>query len=175
MKKSLHITLALLFFYLGQLYAQGDNKPLCITDLKQVSDQTFALISREESSIRMYDNTFKKPLSIIKLPASPTGLTIKDGLCYVTTFDNSKGELHVVDLQSKQIKATINTGSGARAPLFSADHKKLYTLNQFDNTISEIDVASLSCQRTFQVLREPKAAVIGKEGRYMYVNNFLPA
>lgn len=27
----------------------------------------------------------------------------------------------------------------------------------------------------FRYLREPKAAVIDKEGRYMYVNNFLPA
>ena len=121
------------------------------------------------------DDAFKNPLSIIKLPASPTGLVTKNGLCYVTTFDNAKGQLHVVDPMSKQLKATITVGSGACAPLFSNDQKKLYILNQFANTISEIDVESLRCQRTFQVLREPKAAVIGKNGRYLYVNNFLPA
>lgn len=175
MKNSFYITLTVLFTCFCSLSAQEECNALCVKDLKQLTDQTFALTSREESSIRIYDRSFKTPLSVIKLPASPTGLVTNNGLCYVTTFDNAKGQLLVVDPQSKQIKATIPVGSGARAPLFSGDHKKLYVLNQFANTVSEIDVASLRCRRTFQVLREPKAAVIDKEGRYMYVNNFLPA
>lgn len=176
MKNTFYLTLTVLFSCIFPLSAQQlAENPLCINDLKQVDAHTFALTCRDESSLRIYDDTFKEPLSIIKLPASPTGVATKNGLCYVTTFDNAKGQLHVVDPASKQIKTTLTLGSGARAPLFSNDNKKIYVLNQFANTISEIDLASMQSQRTFQVLREPKAAVIGKDGRYMYVNNFLPA
>ena len=175
MRNPLPIALAILFSCICQLQAQTADKVLCITDMKQLSAHSFAVTSREEGSLRIYDDTFGTPQAVIKLPASPTGLAVKDGLCYVTTFDNTKGQLHVVDPVTKQIKTTIPVGSGARAPFFSADQKKLYVLNQFGNTISEIDAAALRLLRTFTVLREPKAAVIGKDGRYMYVNNFLPA
>lgn len=175
MRNPLPIALAVLLCCICQLRAQTADKALCITDMKQLSAHTFAVTSREEVSLRIYDDTFGTPQTVIKLPASPTGLTVKDGLCYVTTFDNAKGQLHVVDPGTKQIKSTISVGSGARAPFFSADRKKLYVLNQFANTVSEIDPATLRLLRTFTVQREPKAAVIGKDGRYMYVNNFLPA
>lgn len=175
MKHTLPIALAILFSCICQIQAQTTDQVLCITDVKQLSAHTFAVTSREEGSLRIYDDTFGTPQAVIKLPASPTGLAVKDGLCYVTTFDNAKGQLHVVDPVAKQIKTTLPVGSGARAPFFSADRKKLYVLNQFGNTVSEIDPATLRLLRTFTVLREPKAAVIGKDGRYMYVNNFLPA
>lgn len=175
MRNPLPLALAILFCCICQLGAQTADKPLCITDMKQLSAHTFAVTSREEMSLRIYDDTFGAPQATIKLPASPTGLVVKNGLCYVTTFDNAKGRLHVVDSNTKQIKTTIPVGSGARAPFFSADGKKIYVLNQFANTVSEIDIATLRLLRTFTVQREPKAAVIGKDGRYMYVNNFLPA
>lgn len=175
MKTKTLLTWIILLTFTCRLIAQEGGKPLCVTAMKQLSDTTFALACREESSIRIYDKTFRAPLAIIQLPAPPTGLVIKNGLCYVTTFDNARGKLHVVDPQSKQIQKTVAAGSGAGAPLFSDDAKKLYILNQFANTVSEFEVATLQCQRTFQVLRAPKAAVIGKEGRYLYINNFLPA
>lgn len=175
MRNPLPIALAVLFSCICQLRAQTADKALCITDMKQLSAHTFAVTSREEVSLRIYDDAFGTPQAVIKLPASPTGLAVKDGLCYVTTFNNAKGQLHVVDPGTKQIKSTISVGSGARAPFFSADRKKLYVLNQFANTVSEIDPVTLRLLRTFTVQREPKAAVIGKDGRYMYVNNFLPA
>ena len=175
MRNPLPFALAVLFFCICQLRAQTADKVLCITDMKQLSAHTFAVTSREEVSLRIYDDTFVVPQAVIKLPASPTGLAVKDGLCYVTTFDNAQGRLHVVDPGTKQIKSTISVGSGARAPFFSNDRKKLYVLNQFANTVSEIDPVTLRLLRTFTVQREPKAAVIGKDGRYLYVNNFLPA
>lgn len=175
MRKPFYIALATLFSCFCQLYAQSADKPLCITDLKQLNAHSFAVTSREEKSIRIYDNTFSTPQAIIQLPATPTGMVVKNDLCYVTTFDNAKGRLHVVDPQTKQIKTTVVVGSGARAPLFSDDNKKLYVLNQFANTVSELELATLKPLRTFEVLREPKAAVLSKNGRYLYVNNFLPA
>lgn len=175
MKHTLPLALAILFSCICQLPAQTADQVLCITDMKQLSAHTFAMTSREEGSLRIYDDAFGAPQAVIQLPASPTGLAVKEGLCYVTTFDNAKGCLHVVDPATKQVKNTLPVGSGARAPLFSADQKRLYVLNQFAHTVSEIDPATLRLLRTFSVLREPKAAVIGKDGRYMYVNNFLPA
>ncbi|MEG2330756.1 MAG: hypothetical protein RSB62_00475, partial [Bacteroides sp.] len=61
MKNSFYITLTILFTCFCSLSAQEECNALCVTDLKQLTDQTFALTSREESSIRVYDRAFKTP------------------------------------------------------------------------------------------------------------------
>ena len=105
---------------------------------------------------------------------TPTGLLLDGDMAYVTTFEKT-GRLEVLSLKSGQVEAVIPTGSGACYPVFDADKKHIYVCNQFANTISEIDIASRKVVRSVKVLREPLSAIFSKDGRYMFVANFLPA
>lgn len=105
---------------------------------------------------------------------TPTGILSDGDKAYVTTFERS-GQLEVLSLASGQVKASIPTGSGACYPIFSPDKKYIYVCNQFANTISEIDPAKSKVVRSVKVLREPRSAVFSKDGKYLFVANFLPA
>lgn len=78
-------------------------------------------------------------------------------------------------MESGQKEATILTGSGACAPIFGPDKKHIYVCNQFQNTVSEIDPISRTVVRSVNVLREPKSAQFSKDGKYLFVTNYLPS
>ena len=104
----------------------------------------------------------------------PTGVCINGNTLYATTFE-SKGILHVLDLTSGKELAAVETGSGACSPIVNKEAGCLYVCNQFQNTVSEVDLKTNKVMRTVAVLREPKSAVISKDGKFLYVTNFLPA
>ena len=68
----------------------------------------------------------------------------------------------------------METASGACAPLVNTGNGKLYICNQFAGTVSELDKNGKNIVRTVKVLREPKSAVFDKEGKHLFVTNFLP-
>jgi YVTN family beta-propeller protein len=104
----------------------------------------------------------------------PTGILVDGDKAYVTTFEET-GKLQILLLESGRIEAAIPTGSGACHPMFGPDKKAIYVCNQFDNSVSEVDPVNHKVLRKVKVLREPKSAVFSKDGKYMYVTNFLPA
>lgn len=104
----------------------------------------------------------------------PTGVCTNGNTLYATTFE-SKGILHVLDLTSGKELAAVETGSGACSPIVNKEAGCLYVCNQFQNTVSEVDLKTNKVMRTVAVLREPKSAVISKDGKFLYVTNFLPA
>ena len=83
---------------------------------------------------------------------------------------------------------TIRVGHTATAPAISADGRTLYVCNRFDNDVSVIDLglgetprggtrptapAKEECR--IPVQREPVAADITKDGKYLLVANQLPS
>lgn len=115
----------------------------------------------------------KTLLKSYPLDDEPTGLVIRDNKAYVTTF-KSVGKLQIIDLTTGALENTVVTGSGACYPLFGPDAERIYVCNQFQNTVTEIDLRSSQVVRTVKVLREPVSAIFSKDGRYMYVTNYLP-
>ena len=104
----------------------------------------------------------------------PTGLLPDGDKVYVTTFEKT-GRLQVLSLESGRVEAAIPTGSGACHPMFGPDKKHIYVCNQFQNTISEIDPINRTVVRSVNVLREPKSAQFSKDGKYLFVTNYLPS
>ncbi len=125
-------------------------------------------------SLDLYTPDGKKLIRSFPFGEVPTGVTADGNMVYVTTFE-TQGLLHQVDLLSGEIKASVPTGSGATSPLLSPDKRLVYVCNQFSNTISEVDIMQKKVLRTVSVLREPKGAVFSKDGKYLFVTNFLPA
>lgn len=157
----------------------AENAPLFTTDIAVLSDGRVVTSNKGDKSVRIYDPAnFAVPVKAWTFEQIPTGVTsaVVDGAekIYVTTFEQ-RGTLDVIDLGTGRVERSIPVGSGATSPLLSQDGSKVYVLNQFSNTISEVDPQGGVVLRTAAVLREPKGAVISKDGKYLFVTNFLPA
>ena len=59
------------------------------------------------------------------------------------------------------------------APVLSPDEKRLYVCNRFDDDVSVIDVESRRELKRIKVEREPVAAAMTPDGRYLVVGNHL--
>ena len=105
---------------------------------------------------------------------APTGVAISGTTAFVTS-SQEEGYISAINLENNNITYKTPTGMGACSPILSADGTKVYVLNRYKATVSEVDAASGKVLREANVLREPCAAVLTPDGKYLYVNNFLPA
>ncbi|MDR6241608.1 c-type cytochrome [Aureibacter tunicatorum] len=103
-----------------------------------------------------------------------TGICLNDNKAYITT-SYEMGWLQIIDLRSGEIINKIKLGVGAKAPLLSSDGNKLFVCNQFENNISIIRLDENMKETKVSVIREPFSSDISKDGKYLFVTNFLPA
>lgn len=64
-------------------------------------------------------------------------------------------KVYVIDIASAKVIGTIKVGNRAHGVVISKDGKTAYVTNQQDNTVSEIDVATLKETRRFPVGKTP--------------------
>jgi DNA-binding beta-propeller fold protein YncE len=76
-------------------------------------------------------------------------------------------------IQVKTVKK-LKTGHTVKALLTSPNGKRLYVVNQFNDSVSEFDVESGKELRKFQAVREPIAADISPDGKLLLIANHLP-
>lgn len=148
--------------------------PFFYSDIAISSKGEVVITEKGMKRIRFFSIDGKQELRTISLDESPTGLALDETHLYVTTFDNI-GKLHIIELKSGVIKKTIVTGSGACSPLLDLSKSRLYVCNQYQNTISEIDLNSRCLSRTVKVQREPKSVLLSRDGKYLFSTNYLPA
>ncbi len=153
--------------------------PLFPTDIAAAETGEILISNRGDRTVRVYsyaallrgDTT---PEQTWHFEQIPTGVAVKGRTAYVTTFTTS-GALHIYDLVSGTLDKVIPAGHGATAPVVSPDGSRVYVMDQFAGTVSEIDPSAGTVTRTVRVLREPKGAVISPDGKRMFVTNYLPA
>ena len=156
------------------LCVMAGSRPFFTTAMVLTDKGQLLLSQKGLNRVDLFSADGSKLVRSYPMDNEPTGLTVDGNKAYVTTF-KSAGKLQVLLLESGRIESSIPVGSGACYPMLSADKKYVYVCNQFSNTVSEIDLASRKVVRTTRVLREPKGAVFSKDGKYMFVTNFLPA
>lgn len=142
-------------------------------DIAITSDGSLLLANKGTSEVTLLDKEGKR-LHSWSIDEPPTGVIVVEGKAYVTS-SYDQGHLTCIDLGDNSIKYSTRTGMGACAPTVSADQSKIYVLNRYKGTVSEVDAATGAVQREVKVLREPCDAVLSPDGRYLYVNNYLPA
>ena len=155
-------------------YASAGIPPLFPTDIALNTKGEIIMTEKGVKRVDLFTPDGKTLMKSFPVDETPTGILPDGDKAYVTTFGNT-GHLQVLLMESGRIEASIPTGPGACHPMFGPDKKYIYVCNQFANTVSEVDPASRKVVRTVGVLREPKSAVFSKDGKYMFVTNFLPA
>ncbi|MDH6303857.1 YVTN family beta-propeller protein [Parabacteroides sp. PF5-5] len=156
------------------LFAAADSVPFFTTGIAINKEGELLLSQKGVKRVDVFSADGSKLLRSYPMDETPTGLILDEEKAYVTTFDK-KGCLQVLNLESGRVEAVIPTGSGACSPLFGADGKTIYVCNRFSGTVSEINMENHQVARSAKVLREPVAAVFSKDGKYLFVANFLPA
>ncbi|MFR9603240.1 MAG: YVTN family beta-propeller repeat-containing protein [Rikenellaceae bacterium] len=154
--------------------AQELSTPMFTTDIAVGANNELVMTQKGRCALDIYSADGATLIRSIEMPQTPTGVAVAGDVAYVTTF-KAKGTVEVVSLSKGTIESSIAVGSGACAPRLSDDEKTLYVCNQYEDNIAKIDLATGSVVATAAVLREPKACVISKEGKYMFTTNFLPA
>jgi YVTN family beta-propeller protein len=112
---------------------------------------------------------------IIRVPAEPTGLALSaDGAQLYVTCAGPEGRLCVIETAANKIIKQIPVGHGARSPVLGPDGGVLYVCNRFSNDVSVISTRKNKHVAKINVLREPFAADITPDGKWLFVGNHLP-
>ena len=154
--------------------AYAGNPPFFPTDLALGAEGELIMTQKGPKRVDVFAPDGRALLRSFPTDGTPTGLLVDGEKAYVTTFD-AVGRLNRISLQNGQTEASVLTGSGACAPLYNPEKTRIYVCNQFQHTVSEIDPSTMQVVRTAKVLREPRSAVFSKDGKYLFVANFLPA
>ena len=158
----------------GLSVAWADTPPFFPTGIVVNEKGEMLMSDKGVKRIDVFAPDGKSILRSFPMQDAPTGIVLDGEKAYVTTFGDNGGMLHFMSAASGEVAASIPTGSGACHPLLSMDKKFVYVCNQFQGTVSEIDIANKKVTRTVAVLREPKSAVLSKDGKFLFVTNFLP-
>lgn len=158
--------------FLGQESRLEPSKPLFINDI-ELFGENLLTAERGTNTVSLYSPDGKRRLKFWHTEEMPTGVA-SDGERIFATTSTAKGGVEVISLDKDAPIGFIPTARGACSPVVSADKKSLYVSNQFRNTISEIDLQTLTVKREVEVLREPKNIALSLDGRYLFAANFLP-
>ena len=170
--KGLLIGMAFCMFTVGLIASE----PLFISDIKMKENGHVIITSKGTNRV----SEISKTGEIVKtwnIPNSPTGLVIHENKAYVTCFDDKiNSSLVIVDLASDAVEEIkLSKHSGVNGPSLSNDGKSIYLCNKFHNSVSEFDIATKKVVREVEVLREPTGVIQSKDGKHLFVMNFLPA
>lgn len=165
--------LAFCFWGVSNILLAG-NSPFYPTGIAVNSEGKCFISEKGTRMVSVYTDEGVKESISYKFNEIPTGVAVNGDVMYVTTFE-TQGLLHVINILDGKEIATMSTGSGACSPVINGQADRLYVCNQFDDSVSEIDMKDNKVLRKVKVLREPKSAVVSKDGKYLFVANFLPA
>ena len=146
--------------------------PMYPSDIK-VADGKLFVSAKGHDALYVYDKNGAE-LADIDLGKPLSGVAVNGGKAYVTAGYGGDGELMLVDLSDGSVEKSVRTGSGACSPILDGNGRYVYVLNRFSNTVSKLDASTLERVGEVAVLREPCAAVMSADGKYLFVNNFLP-
>jgi len=149
------------------------QSPLFTTDVLSIGGDRLVLSNKGTKSVVLADKS-GKPATEWLFDDPPTGFC-SDGKMLFVSSSHSRGWITAIDLGTGKICFKTETGMGACSPIINKDGTRLYVFNQFKATVSEVDAKSGKLLRQVKVLREPVAGVLSPDGKYLFVNNSLPA
>lgn len=149
------------------------TEPMYPSDIKAENGKLYVSTKWHEA-LYVYDAQGGSPV-VVDAGAPLTGVAVRGDNAYLTAGSNGDGRVMLFSLADGKELKSIKSGQGACSPVIDKAGRFLYVLNRFAGTMSKLDAASLDKVADVKVLREPCAAVLSADGKYLFVNNFLPA
>ena len=145
-------------------FLSAGTSPLFPTSIAVNEKGELLIAEKGTKKVDIFSPDGKTLIHSFQLGDTPTGILSDGNKIYVTTFETI-GRLQILSSESGKVEKSIITGSGACYPLLSSDKKYIYVCNQFQNTVSKVDIEKKEVVATVNVLREPKSAVLSKDGK----------
>ena len=164
--------LALLGFIFTSLDTPEVSTALYTTGIKILDNGSIAITNRNSKDLRLYDNSGKL-LKKWNFDEPVTSVTCNGNMLFVTS-SGSVGYISCIDIKTGKRVYKTQVGMGATAAVLSVGKDKIYVCNRYTGTVSEIDTKKGKVLREVKVLREPCATSVSPDGKYLFVNNFLP-
>ncbi|MDR0522476.1 MAG: beta-propeller fold lactonase family protein [Planctomycetaceae bacterium] len=158
------------------LFAENNaGKYKAPADLTASKDGKTVYIANTDAGEIACLNTENDSITAIRLPISPNGIRLSaDEKTLYVTGGGADGKLSALDLTQGKVVKTAAAGHTPMGMTLSADGKKLFVCNRFNNNVGEYDLPDLKLVKTYKVTREPRAAVATKDGQYLLVANSIP-
>lgn len=126
--------------------------------------KTLVVTLNKDNALAIIDLTSGK-IDKVKVGNGPAQVYIQpdNQFAYVAnqgTEDNPSQSVSKVDLKSKKVTSTIETGAGSHGVVTSEDSKFTYVTNMFDNTVSVIDNEQNKVIKTIKVGKTPNGISI---------------
>lgn len=157
----------------GRASAQPPHSPAAL-----VADPCSNLIYVAEyggSCLVVFDSEAERLVRKISLEAPPTGVAISPGgERLFVTLDGPHGRLVGRRADEEAAVWSVGVGYSPNSPVVSPAGDRIYVCNRFTHDISVIDVRRREEIGRIPVIREPVAAALSVDGRYLYVANHLP-
>jgi len=146
------------------------------TDLDLFNNGKEILITdRTGKQLLIYSISEEKIKKTIKLEQEPSGaICSTDGKTIYVTTGIGPGNILIIDSVSGKIQKSVPTGHGINTPILSKDAGKLYVCSRFDNSVKVIDLNNEMQTKSISVKREPVAAEITPDGKFLFVANHMP-
>jgi YVTN family beta-propeller protein len=149
-----------------------------VSPLEVIADDQGQVLYISEATARqiaVFDVVRGEVLKRIVLTAPVGGMVLsQDNRMLYATGSLPKGRVYAIDTQSGTVTADIAVGHTPRELVLSPDGKKLYVCNQFNNSLSVIDLATCRETGRISVSREPVALALDAKGKTLLVVNHLP-
>jgi len=125
--------------------------------------------------IQQVDLGSRKVIATISVSLPPSGLALSsDETQLFVTGSAPESMLFIIDTASEKITGQYKIGHSSMAPVVSKDGKTLWICNRFNNNVSQFDLTTRKELRRITVQREPVAADLTRDNRFLLVANFLP-
>jgi YVTN family beta-propeller protein len=153
----------------------GQPNPLSPTAMVATGDgSTLYIACATGGRVLAFDTVSRSVTASYPVPHPPLGLVLSlDERRLFVTCAAPASQVCEIDLAQQRVTATYRAGHTAMAPVLSPDGRTLYVCNRFEDTVSIIDLSLGQPTRTVPVLREPVAAAITLDGRYLLVANLM--
>jgi len=164
-----------LFFILLSIGAKAQDQNVFRTSAIAISNngEIVFMAHQNTKKVVMYDRESLKSKYEWAFSEPPTGVAFKNNKIYVTS-SYAKGFVTCIDVESKEIDWCISVGMGAVSPIITKNGTKLYVCNQYNNTVSEVNLLTKKVDREVKLIREPRSLVLSQDEKTLYITNFLP-
>lgn len=155
--------------------AAAETPPLSPTALVASPDGgTLYVACATANRVLWFDIASRKVVHSLPVPESPLGLALStDGAELFVTCAAPESQVCIVDTAKPAVVETIPAGHTTMAPVPGPDGKTLYVCNRFNNSIGVINLAAKREVTWIAVQREPFAAAITRDGKFLLVANHL--
>jgi len=127
------------------------------------------------AQVLVLDAPSRQVIQTIPVAPHPRAMVLSsDGSELYVTSAVPAGEILIVNTRTSKIRARVPVGHTPAAVALNPNGRTLYVGNQFDNTVSVVDLQTRKCIHTVPVLREPVGMAMTWAGDALFVINRLP-